>query len=393
MNIALKIFLFSMKTFGIENVLLITGKFPDVTSDLDGGSIMVSHLIEALNEKCNLDVLFTRTYNDNFNNIGGVRKVTFLTNQIRSDNKFQRRLANIDWNRMAFSKLIPQYDKVVIIHCSKAFGLENLSKELIDKIILFPMYLTSSYKRSNEIVPVKYKEAEQNILPKIKKIITPSQSEKNDIINDYGVSEKHIIIIPRAVNSYIESKVRDKSKANRLVYVGAIKKQKKNDDAIALLSKLKKMGVNCHLYLAGSIQDDDLYAHCIDLISRFGLENDISFCGVLSQKEIAKLLNKIDINISVSRWETFGRGIFEGLCAGLPTIAYNNIDCLSEYANTNNGISYVENINEMASKIRDLCANPTLYQNQSQNAIQNRLLFSIGKQKERLLQEILCPQR
>lgn len=382
-----------MKTFGIENILLITGKFPDVTSDTDGGSIMVSHLIEAFSEKCNLDVLFTRTYNTNFKNIEGVRKVTFHTNKIRNNNKFLRRLANIDWNSMEFSQLIPQYDKVVIIHCSKALGLESLSEELLDKIILFPMYLTSSYKRSNEIVPVKYTLAEQQILPKIKKIITPSQSEKNDIINDYGVSKNRIIVIPRAVNSYIESKIRDKSKANKLVYIGAVKKQKRNDDAIVLLSKLKKMGGKYHLYLVGSLQDDELYAHCIDLISQFGLENDISFCGVLSQKEIAELLNNIDINISVSRWETFGRGIFEGLCAGLPTIVYNSIDCLFEYASTNNGISYVENINEMADKIYELCINPTSYKNQSQNAIENSLLFSIEKQKERLLQEILCPQR
>lgn len=382
-----------MKTFGIENILLITGKFPDVTSDTDGGSIMVSHLIEALSGKCNLDVLFTRTYNTNFKNIEGVRKVIFHTNRIRNNNKFLRRLANIDWNSMEFSQLIPQYDKVVIIHCSKAFGLENLSEELLDKIILFPMYLTSSYKRSNEIVPVKYTEAEQKILPKIKKIISPSQSEKNDITNDYGVSEKRVIVIPRAINSNIESKIRDKSKANKLVYIGAIKKQKRNDDAIVLLSKLKKMGGKYHLYLVGPSQDDELYAHCIDLICQFGLENDISFCGVLSQKEIAELLNNIDINISVSRWETFGRGIFEGLCAGLPTIVYNSIDCLSEFANSNNGIFYVENISDMAEKIYDLCTNHSFYKSQSQKAVENSPQFSIEKQKERFLQEILYSHR
>jgi len=382
-----------MKTFGVKNILLITGKFPDVTSDTDGGSIMVNHLVEALHNKCTLDVLFTRTYNNNFINIEGVRKVTFHTNKVRNNNKFLRRLANIEWNSIEFSQLIPQYDRIIIIHCSKALGLEKLSQELLDKVVLFPMYLTSSYIRSNEIVPIGYTEAERKILLKIKKIITPSQSEKNDIIKDYDVAENRIIVIPRAVNSYIESKVRDESKANRLIYIGAIKKQKRNDDAIVLLSKLKKMGAESHLYLVGSQQDDELYAHCIDLISKLGLENDISFCGVLSQKEIAELLNDIDINISVSRWETFGRGIFEGLCAGLPTVVYNSIDCLSEYANANSGVSYVENINDMASKIYDLCSNPSFYKSQSQKAIENSPQFSIEKQKERLLQEILCSQK
>jgi glycosyltransferase involved in cell wall biosynthesis len=380
-----------MKPFGVENILVVTGKFPEVTSDTDGGTVMVNHLIEALRDKCTLDILFTRTFNANFKNIEGVRKVIFHTNKIRNNKKFIRRLANIEWNCIEISELIPQYDKVVIIHCSKAFGLENLPEELLDKVILFPMYLSSSYKRSNEIVPVEYTEAEKKILPKIKKIVSPSQSEKKDIIIDYGVPEERIIIIPRAVNSQIESKFRHKSIANKLIYIGAIKKQKRNDEAIVLLSKLKKMGGEFHLYLVGSQQDDELYAHCKDLISRFELENDITFCGVLSQNKIAELLNEIDINISVSRWETFGRGVFEGLSAGLPTIVFNSITCISEYANANNGISYVEDIDEMAKKIYDLCTNPSSYKNQSQKAIQNNPIFSKEKQKEQLLKVILCP--
>ena len=386
----MKIYLESMKAFGVKNVVLITGKFPDVTSDTDGGSIMVNHLIYALRDKCNLDVVFTRTYNTNFIEIEGVRKVTFHTNKFRNNNKFVRRLSNIEWNSSEFLQILKQYDKAIIIHCSKALGLENLSQELLNKIVLFPMYLTSSYERSNEVVPIEYTDAEKKILPKITKIITPSQSEKSDLINDYGVIETRIIVIPRAINSHITSKVRKESKANKLIYIGAIKKQKRNDDAITLLYKLKEMDLKSHLYLVGSRQDDELYNHCIDLIRKLDLENNITFCGVLSQKEIAELLNDIDINISVSRWETFGRGIFEGLCAGLPTVVYYGIDCLTEYTNENCGISYVENLQAMADKIYNLCTNPTFYYSQSQKAIKSNPQFSIEKQKDRLLQEILC---
>ena len=51
------------------------------------------------------------------------------------------------------------------------------------------------------------------------------------------------------------------------------------------------------------------------------------------------------------------------------------------------------NINDMASKIYDLCSNPSFYKSQSQKAIENSPQFSIEKQKERLLQEILCSQK
>ncbi|GIJ97637.1 hypothetical protein CAPN001_22060 [Capnocytophaga stomatis] len=382
-----------MKIFGVKNVLLVTGKFPGTSSDTDGGSIMVNHLIDALRGVCTVDVLFTRTYNAHFNNINGVRKVIFHTNKFRESNKFLRRIANSKWNSELISQFIPQYDKVIIIHCSKAFGLENLPKELLKKIILFPMYLTSSYRRSNEIVPDEYVEAEQRILSKIEKIISPSQSEKKDTINEYGIYEKHIVVIPRATNLYIKGKVRYQSKTNKLIYIGAIRQQKRNDDAIILLSKLKQKNENFHLYLVGAIQDETLYSHCIDLAFELGVKNNISFCGVLSQKEIAELLNDVDINISVSRWETFGRGIFEGLSAGLPTVVYDNIDCLSEYIESGEGISYVKNVDDMAQKVYDLCTNPYFYRDQSQKAIESTSQFSIENQKEKLLEEILYLKR
>lgn len=378
-----------MKISGTEKVLLITGKFPDVTSDIDGGSIMVSHLIDALHDNCILDVLFTRTYNASFRKINGVRNIFFHTNKTRNDNKFFRRLANVEWNSTLFLNHIPQYDKVIIIHCSKAFGLENLSEELLNKVVLFPMYLTSSYIRSNEVVPSKYTEAEQKILPKIAKIITPSQSEKKDLIKDYRVSESKIIVIPRAVNSNINSTLRLNSKSNKLIYIGAIKKQKRNDDAIVLLSEIKKMGLKSHLYLVGSIQDNELYTHCLDLINNLELENEITFCGVLSQKEIAILLNEMDINISTSRWETFGRGIFEGLCSGLPSVVYDNIDCLVEYVNENNGITYVDNLKTMVDAVYELCTISSFYKSESQKAIENSIRFSLKNQKHLLLKEIL----
>jgi glycosyltransferase involved in cell wall biosynthesis len=379
-----------MNAFGVEKVLLISGKFPEVTSDTDGGSIMVNHLIYALHNSCILDVIFTRTYNTNFIAIKGVRQVLFHTNKNRHNNKFLRRLSNIEWNSNEFSQHIQNYDRIIIIHCSKAFGLEHLSQNLLNKIVLFPMYLTSAYLRSGEVVPDEYKKAEQKIIPKLSKIISPSQSEKNDIMKDFGVAGNKIVVIPRAVNPFIKSKLRSYSQENKLIYIGAIKKQKRNDDAIILLSKLKMMGLNCHLFLVGSKQDDELFTHCINLMNNLGLDNDITYCGVLNQKEISRILNEVDINISVSRWETFGRGVFEGLSAGLPTVVYNSIDCLLEYANSNAGISFVDNIQSMAEKIYELITNSNLYYMQSKSAIDNSSQFTLKKQNENLIQEIFC---
>ncbi len=324
-----------------------------------------------------------------FLNIEGVRKVTFHTNKVRHENKFIRRLKNTDWNSNYLSQLCVKYDKIIIIHCCKAFGLENLPKKILDKFILFPMYLTSSYVRSNEIVPIEYTDYEHKILSKNIKIITPSEAEKKDIIIDYGVAEQNISVIPRAINLHINSKVRKLSISNNIIYIGSIKKQKNNHKAIELIYELKKKNINSHLYLVGGVQDDEVFSHCKKLTSQLGLINNVTFCGVLSQKEIAELLNNMDINISVSSWETFGRGIFEGLCAGLPTLVFDNIDCLTEYTEKDNGIFYVKDVKDMTEQVYNLCTDSGLYQEQSIKAVKNKERFTVNKQKQMLIEEIL----
>lgn len=373
----------------MKKILLVTGKFPPQGMDADGGSIMVEQLINILTNRCLLDIVFTRTYNRKLEFLSGVQKVFFHTNISRNDNKFFRRLANIEWNCELLCKLISQYDRVVIIHCSKAFGLERLSSNMLSKIVLFPMYLSSSYKRSGEIVPPSYTQAEKNILTKVSRIITPSITEKEDIIKDYSVNENQIVVIPRAISSFIIPRIREKP-CKTIVYIASIKPQKQNYKAIILLSILKKMGVDAYLHLVGNIQDIVLHQYCISLAEKKNLKDRVFFHSGLSQEQIAELLATSDINISVSQWETFGRGILEGMYAGLPTIVLDNIVCLKPYLEPNKGIFYTSDISEMAKKIALLFADKVYYKEQSQKAIENSHVFSEEKQKQSLLNEILC---
>ena len=131
----------------LKKVLLFTGKFPSFGDDTDGGSILIYSLIQALKNNCILDVIFTRTPRKGFEVIEGVRKVSFETYDHHLSDKFARRLANKEQLFSRLRKEIAAYDTVIITHCSKAFGIERLSAEERSKIVLFPMYLSPSYKR------------------------------------------------------------------------------------------------------------------------------------------------------------------------------------------------------------------------------------------------------
>ena len=97
----------------------------------------------------------------------------------------------------------------------------------------------------------------------------------------------------------------------------------------------------------------------------------------------------MDINISVSRWETFGRGIVEGLVAGLPTVVLENIKCLRHFIDNNSGLLYAPNLDSMASIIKRLCIDTNYYRNQSANALKLKDVFSIKNQEKLLLQILL----
>lgn len=371
---------------GKERILLVTGKFPGVSLDIDGGSIMVSQLIEMFGRDYVLDILFTRTYNEKYKTIPNVNNVTFHPCKFRNDNKFVRRVLNTAWNKEIVAQLIDKYDKVIIIHVCKSFGLEELQDSQLEKIVLFSMFLTSSYIKSGEYVPKEYIQLERNVLPKIKLIVTPTYIEKDDLVNNYGICANRITVVPRAVNKMIVNKARSHSMQNSILYIGSIKRQKNSEKAIELVFRLKEIGLDVKLYMVGSVQDKELFDRCKNMISVYNLQSNVFILGVMPQEELVKLMGKMDINISVSSMETFGRGVIEGLAAGLPTIILNELDCLKFLLPVESGLICAGDMLEMTDIVHRLCIDSSFYRLQSENTRCISGVFSLERQKQCLLE-------
>ncbi len=371
-----------------KKILLVTGKFPGVSSDMDGGSVMVSQIIEMFGREAELDVLFTRSLNEKYCTINGVNRIYFHPCKYRDDNKFLRRIKNVSWNSGRISRLISQYDRVVIIHCCKAFGLEGLPEEQIAKVVLFPMFLSSSYSLSGEVVPEEYTVLERKVIAKIETIVTPTYVEKEDLVRNYKIDPGKISVIPRAVSPLITNQVRSCSAHHNIIYIGSIKTQKNTEQAIELINILSNMGLSVHLNIVGGIQNQLVFERCEGLIKDYDLSSQVSFLGVLSQDEIANVISHSDLNISVSRWETFGRGIIEGLVGGLPTVVLHKLDCLKQIIPHDSGLMYAYDINTMADMIFRLCRDSDFYRLQSLRTSAVSELFSVGNQK-RMLAELI----
>lgn len=371
-----------------KDVLLYLGKFPGFGNDVDGGSILAQQLIDSLKNECNLDVVFIRKNKETFED-PAVRCVRYVEYLDARNNKFIRRLENLNTNKDAL-KDYRKYDRIVTAHVSKFFGFDEKEEAFWEKTILFPMFCTQSYVKAGELVPEEYTSLERIVLNNSNKIITPSRVEKNDLITTYGCDEQKIKVIPRGISPCFHFKTGSRSgNAIKIVYIASIKPQKNNIDAVKLLKLLRDQSSVFELHLVCTLQDQSIYQTILAYIEENNLAEAVHFHIGLCQSELAELLQEMDINISVSNWETFGRGIYEGISSGLPTFVMKRLIEVEQFCRNIRGVQFVEDISEMAAGIISLCKNGEEYQIRQQSLKGLSLALSYQFESQRLLQEIL----
>lgn len=259
------------------------------------------------------------------------------------------------------------------------------------KTVIFPMFCTSSYERAGESVPEEYTEQEKIVIDNVKRIITPSNDEKKDLVNDYQCDESKIYVINRGISPLIHYKKRVVNKEGiiKLICIGTIKKQKNSKMILYLLQYLMKSEYKFEVHLVATIQDKEYYEEFCRLVENKGLTDYVKYHISISQEELAELLDEMDMNISMSSWETFGRGIFEGASAGLPTIVFDNLKTVMELSDNNKGFYFAASIEEMAKIITELADNIYKYQDMSDALSVISRKFSYKNEQNLLMQSIL----
>ncbi len=377
-----------MKVIYKKNILLYLGKFPGYGFDIDGGSILARQLIDTLKKVCNLDVVFIRKNHEDFKD-NEVHEIRYIEYKDAFNDKFTRRLENLDTNVKAIGNYA-KYDTIITAHVSKFFGFENFDDSFWSKTVLFPMFCTSSYIRAGEIVPKEYTEHERFVFSHANKIICPSSVEKLDIVKDYQIDGNKVEVIPRGINPAFHFTNRYQASRNpNIVCIGSIKKQKNNLDALRIFTQIRLNGISAELHFICTIQDEMLYNNMLHYIEIHKMEKYVHFHFELSQHEVAELLKRMDINISVSNWETFGRGIFEGISSGIPTFVYSHLKGIKNICDGCEGVSFAADADDMVQNIISSLVDREQYKKMSLSlrTIANKV--SYVKERNKLLKAIL----
>ena len=379
----------------MKQVLFVTMKWPYASFSTDGGDSTTRELIEALRGACHLHVLCFR--DEEPQTIDGV-KVTFIpgdyhhyeTYQLHGGEKFTSRLEEADLFRRGILRYAAGKDVIVLQHDMLLLALKE-ETALLQRMVLFPMFTGRDYERAGDVVPATYLSAEQRVLPSVRRIITPSVAEKEDIEAVYGVDHSHIVVIPRTIGEGFQagrksSVGREQKTACKWLYVASVRRQKCHEDAVRLVHCLTERGVDAHMRFVGSVQDKGIRDACCKEARRLGIDDRVQFSGIVPPSDIPSVYHTADFNISVAQWETFGRGIFEGMASGLPTVVLRRLACLR-------GMPCVplcaDTVEDMADMIAKHWRDEAYYQSESHRCAQIGSLLRPERIYSRLRQVIL----
>lgn len=162
-------------------------------------------------------------------------------------------------------------------------------------------------------------------------IIAPTEREKEELVNQYGVLPDRIGVVPCGVNPELFKPV-DRNEASIetgldngkiILYVGRIDPLKGIANLIRAFSYLED---NQNIKLAvigGGESSREETAHLKELAQELGVEDRILFTGTVKQDIMPFYYSAADVCVIPSFYESFGLVALESLSCGTPIVASN----------------------------------------------------------------------
>lgn len=151
-------------------------------------------------------------------------------------------------------------------------------------------------------------------------------------------------------------------KVNRLIYIGSLIKRKGLMDLLKTLKILNYQKVNFHLDIVGGVVEASYAQELDDFIANNSLSESVKLHGWLSQRDIIKLYEQVQILVLPSYQETLPVCISEALAAGRIVVATNVGGIAEMIENGVSGFLYEKgDITALTRILSDLYLNTTAY--------------------------------
>lgn len=232
---------------------------------------------------------------------------------------------------------------------------------------------------------------QKKVAPKLRNILTVSESSKRDIIADFKVSSNNISVINNAIDTSIFTPYPDvKRKPHKLITTASADVPLKGlDYSLYALASLKEEFSDIELSVIGMPR---VGGHTERLIEELDLSQRINFKTNLTKEEIAEEYAESSIAIVSSLYEGFGYPVGEAMSCSIPLIA-TNVASIPEITEDFATLIPTKNHEALASAITEIFSKPDMYNIKAKKGrIHIKEKFNellIAKQYEKLMIEVI----
>jgi len=264
------------------------------------------------------------------------------------------------------------YD-VLIDNQSISFGILEIQQNIpVLEIIHHP--ITKDYKYDIEFSKgiiqkiskwrwFSFLTMQKKVAPNLKAICTPSLNSKNDIVNDFNVSDNKISVIPNGIDFSVFSPKKNIPRVlgQIITTASADVPLKGLDFTLKAIANLIKDYPYIRLIVIGAPRAG---GHTERLIQKLKIEAHVAYKTNLTKEEIAIEYANSNIAIVSSLYEGFGFPVGEAMACSIPLIA-TNVASIPEITS-----NFAELIPSCDSKsiedsIRNILSNPAKYQSRA----------------------------
>ena len=232
---------------------------------------------------------------------------------------------------------------------------------------------------------------QKKVAPKLRNILTVSESSKRDIIADFKLSLNNISVINNAIDTSIFRPYPDvKRKPHKLITTASADVPLKGlDYSLYALASLKEEFSDIELSVIGMPR---VGGHTERLIKELDLSQRINFKTNLTKEEIAEEYAESSIAIVSSLYEGFGYPVGEAMSCSIPLIA-TNVASIPEITEDFATLIPTKNHEALASAITEIFSKPDMYNIKAKKGrIHIKEKFNellIAKQYEKLMIEVI----
>ncbi len=276
-------------------------------------------------------------------------------------------------------------DPVEIFHCTNPVNFPKIPLENAVVTIHDLAYLRRNKWVSDGSIRF-YEENIERILRSSMAIIADSQSTKDDILDNFSVSEEKVKVVPLAASEVFRPLEPDRSLIHNkglfkdyVLYVGDLQPRKNLRHLLEAYAMLPlRLKDNFDITFVGNPRNEESLNELKSSVDDLGIEKNVKLLGYVDLQSLVNIYNGASLFVYPSLLEGFGIPVLEALSCGLPTIT-SNVSSMPEVVGDAAILIDPYSVEEIAQAMESLLYNESLKEEYTKRALKRAKLFSWEK--------------